>query len=426
MTNEGRHTDPANYAAEDCRSSGNKKTSKRNSEESLERASKRSRTSQSPSEGCSQTLSRPSSSSASAYTGPPARTGETQSRKRKSTSGESEDGPRKRSRGTSTSTIEGRKSGQRTSEEPEGPRKRSRKRGHSHQDTTDASSSEKPATSLSTNTDPPDGRAAFEAKYEEEELLGSGGFGSVFAGHCRDNNLPVAIKHIPQFDIERIPMLLDGNVTMVPKEVALLLKVKPAAAGTSAAVTLLDWYDLDNELILVQERPVPCMDLVDYMNSRASFLQEHEAKILTKQLVDALIEIHSKGVFHRDIKLDNILIETGSDIPRVRIIDFGCGTLLSKNIYIAEQGTFEYSSPDWFRRGWYRAEPTTVWQLGVVLFGMLHRCLPFDDITEIISEEPDIRDGLSFDCQDFLKSCLAKSAESRPTLETLKHHPWLI
>lgn len=56
------------------------------------------------------------------------------------------------------------------------------------------------------------------------------------------------------------------------------------------------------------------------------------------QLVDALIEIHSRGVFHRDIKLDNILIETGSDGPRVRIIDFGSGTSLSEGMYTTEQG----------------------------------------------------------------------------------------
>ncbi len=59
---------------------------------------------------------------------------------------------------------------------------------------------------------------------------------------------------------------------------------------------------------------------------------------ITKQLVDALIEVHSRGVFHRDIKLDNILIETSSDVPRVRLIDFGCGTFLSEGTYIAEHG----------------------------------------------------------------------------------------
>lgn len=44
-----------------------------------------------------------------------------------------------------------------------------------------------------------------------------------------------------------------------------------------------------------------------------------------KQLVDAAITMDYKGVFHRDIKPHNILIETSSEEPRVRYIDFGCG-----------------------------------------------------------------------------------------------------
>lgn len=73
--------------------------------------------------------------------------------------------------------------------------------------------------------------------------------------------------------------LLDEKVCRIPLEVVLLLKFKSAAGGTSAVVNLLDWYDLDYELILVLERPVPCMDLIDYMNSKESFLQEQEAKV---------------------------------------------------------------------------------------------------------------------------------------------------
>ncbi|XP_044079480.1 serine/threonine-protein kinase pim-2-like isoform X4 [Siniperca chuatsi] len=387
----GRPTDPMIYAVEECRSEGSKKTFKKNSEESLERASKRSRTSHSPSEGCSQIFSWPSSSD-------------------------------------------------------------------------DA------ASSSSAYTSPIDSTAAFEAKYEEEELLGEGGFGSVFAGHRKDDNLPVAIKHIPQFDITRTSVFLDGKISMIPLEVALLLKVKPAAAGSSAAITLLDWYDLDYELILILERPVPCLDLIEYMNYRGSTLQEHEAKTIAKQLVDALIEVHSRGVFHGDIKLDNILIETDSDVPRIRLIDFGCGTFLSEGIYTTKQATYMYTTPEWFLDGWYRAEPTTVWQLGVVLFAILHGYLPFSNSTEIVYGNPDISNRLSFvnvnygctlltklasstlsskyghfwlqqtkmatakmpntrlqkDCQGFLLSCLIKGPEARPTLETLKQLPWLI
>lgn len=51
-----------------------------------------------------------------------------------------------------------------------------------------------------------------------------------------------------------------------------------------------------------------------------SFLQ-----ILFRQLVEAAIVMASKGVFHRDIKAGNVLIETGNDVPKARFIDFGCG-----------------------------------------------------------------------------------------------------
>uniref|UniRef100_A0A8C2Z513 non-specific serine/threonine protein kinase n=1 Tax=Cyclopterus lumpus TaxID=8103 RepID=A0A8C2Z513_CYCLU len=238
-----------------------------------------------------------------------------------------------------------------------------------------------------------------------EELLGEGGFGTVFAGHRRDNNLK---------------RKLSTYQWTVPLEVALMLKLRPAAEGTSTVVTLLDWYDIDLELILVLERPVPCMDLVEFINSKDYSLPEHEAKTITTQLVEALIEVHSRGVFHRDIKLDNILIETGSDVPRVRLIDFGRGTLLSEGTYSTAQGTVVYTSPEWFLHRCYSAEPTTVWQLGVVLFALLHGRLPFRGRHQVSFEDPDIK------CNAFLLSCLEKSPEDRPTLEELKHHPWLM
>ena len=60
-------------------------------------------------------------------------------------------------------------------------------------------------------------------------------------------------------------------------------------------------------------------------------------QIIANQLVDALIEIHSKGVFHRDIKLENILLDTSDDDLRIWIIDFGCGQLLQDK-YTDAQG----------------------------------------------------------------------------------------
>lgn len=67
---------------------------------------------------------------------------------------------------------------------------------------------------------------------------------------------------------------------IVIREVALMLKTAglPGSVGKSAAVSLLDWYILDQELLLVMERPAFSMDLLQYVRSQGS-LDEQEAKV---------------------------------------------------------------------------------------------------------------------------------------------------
>lgn len=65
-------------------------------------------------------------------------------------------------------------------------------------------------------------------------------------------------------------------------EVAIMLKLAAetqGSVGTSAPIALLDWYDLDQELILVLERPVPSNDLFNYTKVKGGTLQEDEAKV---------------------------------------------------------------------------------------------------------------------------------------------------
>ncbi|XP_075887377.1 serine/threonine-protein kinase pim-2-like isoform X3 [Nelusetta ayraudi] len=281
------------------------------------------------------------------------------------------------------------------------------------------------STTLSETPAPYYNRGAFEEKYQQEGLLNMGGFGSVYSGHRKSDRQPVAIKHIFQPNIECISMPLNGRRCNVPLEVALMAKVNARAKGPSGVVSLLDWYDLPEELILVLERPVPCLDLIDYLRSCTRSVQEQKAKIIIKQLVNVLIEIHSRGVFHRDIKLENILIETDSEAPRIWVIDFGCATFLSDGKDTTVQGTLAYTSPEWFQNRCYHAEPTTVWQIGVVMYRILHKALPFQDKFDIICNKPPINDCLSLECHNFLRSCLNKTPEERPTLEELKKHSWL-
>ncbi|KAI3372757.1 hypothetical protein L3Q82_022717, partial [Scortum barcoo] len=170
---------------------------------------------------------------------------------------------------------------------------------------------------------------------------------------------------------------------------------------TKFTISLMDYYDLNQELILVLEHPVP-------VTSSDTFSQE----------------LQSKNIFHRDIKLENILIETSSDVPRLRLIDFGLSCFTKKtSLYRTFYGT-AHIPPEWYQCWTYRAGPTTVWQLGVVLYEILHGTS--FETTMFLNNRLTINEQLSQSCQDVLRLCLAADPQQRPSLEQLQLHPWLI
>uniref|UniRef100_A0A3B4W9P0 non-specific serine/threonine protein kinase n=1 Tax=Seriola lalandi dorsalis TaxID=1841481 RepID=A0A3B4W9P0_SERLL len=295
----------------------------------------------------------------------------------------------------------------------------------------------------------------FEDRYLQLDKLGEGGFGSVYAGKRKTDNLPVSITYSPCGESTN-----GERICMVPMEVFLMLKAAggPESVGTSAVVSLLDWYEQEQEVLLVMERPLPCVDLLEYLQDNNGPLEEDVAKVLKLQLVEAAREMHSKGVFHRDLKSENILIETSSDGPRVRIIDFGCGCVVRRRPYRSFSGTSAYAPPEFYMDGTYEAGPTTVWQLGALLYEMLdgfkqfftrkflrkgikissrlsrgkttqvlntvRYCAACVFLPQWITAASSLIWSLFSDCQDFLKMCLVVIPEERTTLDQIHLHPW--
>ncbi|RVE58464.1 hypothetical protein OJAV_G00209360 [Oryzias javanicus] len=277
-----------------------------------------------------------------------------------------------------------------------------------------------------------DGRSAkeqsaeFEAKYVELDQLGEGGCGSVFSGYRKPDNLQVAIKHIPKCNAP--VKLQDESGKLLCMEVAVMLKLKDEAlhaVDKASPVVLLDWYDLRKELILVMERPIPAMDMLDYIESKGGTLPEDETKIIMRQLIKTAIDLEDKNIFHRDIKIENILIETGSVVPHARLIDFGVSCMTTeRSCYRVFTGTPNHVPPEFLTCCRYRAGPTTVWQLGVVMFETFNKSENFTT-EKFIGKNLKIREELSEHCQDFLRACLNTFPEKRPKLKDLLSHPWL-
>ncbi|XP_077596636.1 serine/threonine-protein kinase pim-2-like isoform X1 [Stigmatopora nigra] len=266
--------------------------------------------------------------------------------------------------------------------------------------------------------------AQLELKYVQGRLLAKGGGGSVFAGYRKVDIFPVAIKHIPKDN--SLSLQKNKDRVNMSSEVAVMKKLaKDMPEGRSPYVTLLDWYDLGQKIILVMERPIPAMDLTNYLCKKGGSLEESEAKVILKQLVDVALKLQEQRIFHRDIKTENILIEGTPDGLHVRIIDFGLSCFTNeRSLYRLFFGTPTLEPPEWLRHHSYRAGPTTAWQIGTVLFEILHDGVDFQT-EDFLKEEIRISSNLSNGCRDFLKKSLTAEPEERLTLKELRRHRWL-
>ncbi|XP_056868271.1 serine/threonine-protein kinase pim-2-like [Takifugu flavidus] len=165
-------------------------------------------------------------------------------------------------------------------------------------------------------------------------------------------------------------------------------KLPQDTAGSAAHVQLLDWYHLFFQVLLVLERPVHCTDLFRYCRSKSKHvLEEDKAEAIMKQLIEEVKVFDNEGIFHQDLKLENILINTNSEEPQIWVIDFGVGCFYTKrSVYRVFQGAPQHVPPEYNLRGRYTAGPMTVWQLGVVLYDMLHK-EKFETVPFLLKEQ---------------------------------------
>ncbi|XP_028322056.1 serine/threonine-protein kinase pim-1-like [Gouania willdenowi] len=267
----------------------------------------------------------------------------------------------------------------------------------------------------------------FKSRYHEEEMLCVGGFGLVYAGKRRCDSKPVAIKHIPKKTVKFVQVNCQGNVYHEILEVVLMEQAAGRLCNGSfenrAVIDVMETFALKTEVIIVMERPPNTVDMFDYLN-KVEHIPEAQAKVIFKQIVNTALLMHRNGVFHRDLKLENLLINSNQDTPEIRLIDFGCGDFVQNEPFRVLMGTSDFAPPECLRAENYKAEATTVWQIGVMLFMVWHTRVHFK--TKVYMKGGyKVLENVSKECNDFLNQCLALDPKQRPTLEDLLLHPWL-
>uniref|UniRef100_A0A1J3DJQ9 non-specific serine/threonine protein kinase n=1 Tax=Noccaea caerulescens TaxID=107243 RepID=A0A1J3DJQ9_NOCCA len=178
-------------------------------------------------------------------------------------------------------------------------------------------------------------------------------------------------------------------------------------------------------------------ELFDRICSAGRF-SEDEARFFFQQLISGVSYCHSLQICHRDLKLENTLLD-GSAAPRVKICDFG----YSKSGVLHSQpkttvGTPAYIAPEVLSKKEYDGKIADVWSCGVTLYVMLVGAYPFEDpsdpkdfrktIGRILRSQYSIPDyvRVSDECKHLLSRIFVANPEKRITMEEIKNHSWFL
>lgn len=259
-------------------------------------------------------------------------------------------------------------------------------------------------------------------KYELVKDIGSGNFGVARLMRNKDTKELVAIKHIergPKIDENVAREIMNHRSLRHPN----IIRFKEVVLTPTHLAIVME-YAAGGELF---ERIC-----------NAGRFSEDEARYFFQQLISGVSYCHTMQICHRDLKLENTLLD-GSPAPRLKICDFG----YSKSSLLHSRpkstvGTPAYIAPEVLSRREYDGKMADVWSCGVTLYVMLVGAYPFEDqddpknfrktINRIMAVQYKIPDyvHISQDCRQLLARIFVANPTRRISIKEIKIHPWFL
>ena len=283
------------------------------------------------------------------------------------------------------------------------------------------------------------GSGYFDSNYIRTQILGSGGYSTVFRVKNRKTNEEYACKELVKKRIKDIQKF-ENEVNIMSK------------CDHPNIVKLIEIYENGPRYELIMEECIGgtlFTRLTDKIEDYGETFSEKEAAQIFKQIISAINYCHIQGIVHRDLKMENVLfIEKDKKNFDIKIIDFGLSQyaqyhlvnlmdlISSEKIKTINMnlsvGTPHYIAPEVIK-GKYN-QKCDIWSAGVILYAILSGKFPFNGKTDkeiykaILKSSYDLTkspwDTISNEAKDLIKNMLCDE-DKRFSSEKILTHPWL-
>lgn len=253
-------------------------------------------------------------------------------------------------------------------------------------------------------------------RYQLLETLGRGTYGKVKKAIDKSTGMLVAVKSIQK---DKITDELDRVHLQREIEITALLKHEHI-------IQVFEVFESSEKIIIVMEY-ASNGELYDFINNKHQ-IPESEARRFFRQIVSAVHCCHKNGIVHRDIKLENILLDENLN---VKLADFGLSNLYHKSQVLETYcGSPLYASPEIVRGLPYHGPEVDCWALGVLLYALIYGSMPFDNSNyktlaeQISSGQYRQPPHLSGAC-GLIDWMLTVNPARRATIEDIANHWWV-
>ena len=258
-----------------------------------------------------------------------------------------------------------------------------------------------------------------------KETIGKGSYSKVKEAYDFKNSRQVAVKII---DLSKAPK--DFQEKFLPRE----LEIWPRVQHPNV-ITMYNYIINANKIYMILEY-ANGGDMLSYIQKLSGPVPEKDCKLWMRQICSALQYLHQNNIIHRDLKLENLLMDSKRNI---KLCDFGFSKDLnvigSDELSRTYCGSKAYASPEILLGQPYDPKKADVWAMGVIFFIFLTGNMPFkeDKCNQIIlNQHKALRlywvknTKISLSAKHLIKSIFTYEWAKRPTVNDIASSEWLL